>query len=150
MPTDRRAKERRRAAILAILEVDSSIGEQQELVERLAEMGIPSTQSSVSRDLKALGVVRAGGCYTLPSRSEGDSLFTELLPFIMSARAAGPHMTIIKTFPGAGPLVAQGIEAAAWMEVVGTVGGSDSVLALTDGAFGQRVLLGRLKRYMGP
>ena len=93
------------------LEVDSSIEQQQELVERLWEMGIPSTQSSVSRDLKALGIVRAGGCYTVPGRSEEESLFKGLLPYVMEARPAGHHMTFIKTFPGAGPLVAKGITA---------------------------------------
>lgn len=148
MPTDRRAQERRREAILAILEVDSWIGQQQDLVDRLGEMGIPATQSSVSRDLKALGVVWAGGCYAFPSKAAEESLFRRLLDYVFSVKPVGHHMTLIKTYPGAGPLVAKEIEAAGWPEVAGTVAGHDSALILTETALGQKRLTARLRRYL--
>lgn len=147
MPTDRQAQERRRQMILAILEVEPSIGQQQELVERLAEMGIPATQSSISRDLKALGVVRVGDAYRIPRKSEEESWFKGLLGYVIDFRPAGPHMTLIKAFPGAGPLVARVVESSGWEEVVGTVAGHDSALVLTATAFDQKLLLARLKKH---
>src|ERR1700731_5423337 len=49
------------------------IGTQEELTRLLERAGLPATQSSVSRDLEELGVVKHRGFYTLPKAPDGAS-----------------------------------------------------------------------------
>ncbi|HXO41533.1 MAG TPA: hypothetical protein VN999_08805, partial [Thermoanaerobaculia bacterium] len=62
MPTDRELREARQRAIRALL-ARSPVANQAELVAELRRQGIAATQSSVSRDLRDLGVARVGGRY---------------------------------------------------------------------------------------
>ncbi len=150
MPGKRDARERRREAILEILKGNEEIGQQRDLVEKLRKRGIAATQSSVSRDLNELGVIRIGDHYILPDWMGYVSPFQKVLEYIEAVKPAGPYQTLLVTKPGAGTLVAQAIDASAWDDVVGTVAGINSVLVLTDGGFDQKLLYLRLKRYLAP
>src|SRR5512138_1812522 len=55
----------RRAAILRILR-ETTVRNQEELVKALRKHGFDATQSSVSRDLRELGVAKAGDHYIVP------------------------------------------------------------------------------------
>ena len=57
----------RRGAIVRILR-DGLVRKQQDLVRLLKKAGMEATQSSISRDLRDLGVLKASGRYVLPSR----------------------------------------------------------------------------------
>ncbi|MGH7487126.1 MAG: arginine repressor [bacterium] len=152
MPADREAQERRQQAILEILRENQGIEEQKDLVEKLREMGIQATQSSVSRDLRALGAVRSKGHYMIPSwdeeEEEKESPFRRVVEFILEVKPAGPYQTLLVTEPGAGRLVGQALDSAQWEDVVGTLAGDNSVLILTDHAFSQKLLFERLKYYL--
>ena len=54
----------RRAAIVRIIR-ETTVRNQEELVKALHKQGIEATQSSVSRDLRELGVAKAGDHYIL-------------------------------------------------------------------------------------
>lgn len=149
MPAKRDAQERRREAILEILRGDEEIGQQREIVELLRQRGISATQSSVSRDLQELGVIRLGDHYILPDWMGVVSPFEKVAEFVQEVKPAGPYQTLLVTKPGAGGVVAQAIDSSAWDDVVGTVAGINSVLVLTDGGFDQKLLFARLKRYLG-
>src|SRR3954468_3175025 len=102
MPADRAGQERRKEAIQEILRKDQGIEEQKDLVEKLREMGIQATQSSVSRDLRDLGAVRSKGYYMIPSWSdEEESPFRRVTDFIRSVKPAGPYQILLVTDPGA-------------------------------------------------
>ena len=58
MPSSREVQEKRRMGIMKILKGDEPVSQQKEIVQKLLEMGIPATQSSVSRDLAELGALR--------------------------------------------------------------------------------------------
>jgi len=150
MPADRAAQERRKEAIQEILRKDQGIEEQKDLVERLREMGIQATQSSVSRDLRDLGAVRSKGYYMIPSweEEEEESPFRKVVDFILEVKPAGPYQTLLITEPGAASLVAHAIDLGKWEDVVGTLAGDNSVLILTDHAFDQKLVFERLKYYM--
>ncbi len=150
MPADREAQKRRKEAILEILKKDQGIEEQKDLVERLLEMGIPATQSSVSRDLRDLGAVRSKGHYMIPSweEEEEESPFRKVIGFILEVKPAGPYQTLLVTEPGAASLVAHAIDLGQWEDVVGTLAGDNSVLILTDHGFSQKLVFERLKYYM--
>src|SRR5882762_2785191 len=58
-------KSARQRKILSLIQA-KPIGTQAELKAHLERAGVPATQSSVSRDLEELGVLKHNGHYTLP------------------------------------------------------------------------------------
>ena len=81
----------RRGAIVRILR-EGLVRKQQDLVRLLRKAGLDATQSSISRDLRDLGVLKASGRYVLPpdevTRANGD--FGTLAQFVRQLRRAGP------------------------------------------------------------
>ena len=142
---DREFQRQRQLVIREIL-MEGEPKDQREIVEKLRERGIPSTQPSVSRDLKELGAVRHEGRYYIPSWAEraDESPFRRVLPLIRSIRTAGPYQMLIQTMDGAGSAVAAAIDASGWEDLVGTVSGHSSVLLLTEHKFHQDLLIHRL------
>jgi transcriptional regulator of arginine metabolism len=136
----------RRGAILRILR-SGLVGKQADLVRLLKKEGHAVTQSSVSRDLRDLGVLKARGRYVLPadevSRANGD--FGTLTQFVRELRSAGPSITVLRTTIGAAQSVAVAIDKAQWPEVAGTLSGDDTIFIATANARGQQELLGRLR-----
>jgi len=144
MPSEIEVKEQRQKAIEAIVR-RSAVRRQEELVERLAERGIEATQSSVSRDLRELGVAKIAGRYVLPAAAPGaPEALDELAHALRAARPAGPHLTVVLTLTGAAPTVGLALDRAGWKEIVGTVAGDDTVFVATAGAREQTRILHRL------
>jgi transcriptional regulator of arginine metabolism len=141
---------RRQEALLEILMDRRNIGSQTELQELLRERGIEATQSSVSRDLKDLGIKRVKGRYVLPPwRSVGEGDFKQVVGFVQSGVPAGPNLVVIVTSPSAARVVAWAIDSAGWPEVRGTVAGEDTLFVAVDDAEDQSTFLNRLKEYVG-
>lgn len=150
MPADPKILAERREAIVKILKEEKHPIEQQaDLVEILRLRGIQATQSSVSRDLKALGVVRVKGYYELPEWAEEghESPFDAVAHFVQWVKPVNPCHILLVTRKGAGHLVNQALEDSGWDELLGTVAGVNSVLVLTDNTIEQRMFYERLKRY---
>ena len=103
----------RRGAILRILR-SGLVRKQADLVRLLKKEGHEVTQSSVSRDLRDLGVFKARGRYVLPpdevTRANGD--FGTLAQFVRELRSAGPSITVLRTTIGAAQSVAVAIDKA--------------------------------------
>jgi len=135
----------RRAAIVRLLR-GGVVRTQDDLVRLLRGDGHDVTQSSISRDLRELGVLKAGGRYALPpdeiSRSNGD--FGALAQFVREIRTAGPSITVIRTTIGAAQSVAVAIDRAAWPEVAGTISGDDTIFVATAHGREQAALVKRL------
>ncbi len=121
-------KEQRQKKILSLIRV-KRIGTQEELSEHLERSGVPATQSSVSRDLVELGIVKLNGHYTVPKAQKGAAArgVLELLP-------AGDALVVARCEPGLASAVAVEIDRAGVGEIVGTLAGEDTVfIAVTDG-----------------
>jgi transcriptional regulator of arginine metabolism len=122
---------------------------QSELVGLLRKQGHEVTQSSVSRDLRELGVLKASGRYVLPpdevERATRD--FRALVQFVRQIRLAGPSLTVIKTTIGAAQSVAVAIDRAEWPEVVGTISGDDTIFVATETGRAQSRLVDRLRSH---
>lgn len=146
MATDLNNQTLRRAALVRILR-QSPVGRQAELVRLLRREGFEATQSSVSRDLRDLGVAKAADRYLLPEVEDAlsPSHFESVRTFVKSCRGAGPTLTVIRTTSGAAQSVALAIDKARWTEVVGTLAGDDTIFIACDSARGQRRLLERLR-----
>ncbi len=120
---------------------------QEDLVRLLREEGYEVTQSSISRDLRDLGVLKASGRYVLPpdevSRTHGD--FAMLAQFVRGLKRAGPSLTVLRTTIGAAQSVAVAIDRAEWPEVAGTLSGDDTIFIATASERAQDQLIGRLQ-----
>ena len=134
----------RREALRRIIS-RSPVGRQQDLVRLLGKAGHPATQSSVSRDLRELGVAKQGDRYVLPGESvPALDDFATVAAFVRDWRPAGPCLTVIRTTAGAAQSVAIVLDRADWPDVVGTLSGDDTIFVATTGAAAQRRLLARL------
>jgi transcriptional regulator of arginine metabolism len=103
------------------------IGTQEVLRAQLERAGVPATQSSVSRDLEELGVVKHHGRYALP-HANGD-----LTRGLLSLDIAGEALIVARCLPGRASSVAVEIDDAALAEIVGTLAGEDTIfIAVRD------------------
>ena len=136
----------RRGAIVRILRA-APVRRQRELVRLLKKAGVEATQSSISRDLRDLGVLKASGRYVLPpdevTHANGD--FGTLAQFVRQLRRAGPCITVLRTTIGAAQSVAVAIDRAEWAEVAGTLSGDDTIFIATASARAQGELVARLR-----
>lgn len=107
---------------------------QQQVVELLATRGVNVTQATVSRDLERLGAlrVRRNGhmVYALPepvdTRDPRDGLREACSLVIAIDQSA--NLCVLRTAPANAMPVARAFDQAGLDEVVGTIGGDDTVL----------------------
>src|SRR5215217_8823308 len=113
-------KRERQQKILSLIQA-RLVGTQEDLRALLERAGVPATQSSVSRDLEELGVVKHHGHYTLP-RTNGTAARG-----LLSLDQAGESLVIARTVPGLASAVAVEIDASGMEELVGTIAGEDTI-----------------------
>ena len=123
-----------------ILEVISSrsIGRQEDLGTALREVGVHTTQSTLSKDIRELGIVKvssAGGFRYQPSgqipmpRQPLNLLAREISDFVTGMDGAG-NTLVVKTITGHAQGVCESIDQAGWEEVVGTIAGENTIFVL--------------------
>src|SRR3954447_21440841 len=120
MPIDREYQDRRRRAIIEMLGA-RPMTRQIEIGRALRKMGFKVTQSNISRDLQALGIVRREGIYRLPAPQGDETSIGKMEEFIRRVRSAGPYMLVFDTNPGMAKAVAVALKNAAWPEVRGVM-----------------------------
>ena len=108
---------------------------QQWLADLLRKEGVEATQSTLSKDIKDLGLVKApdedgGVYYCVPTQvappNRQDVLRRELADFMIACERAG-SLLVIKTTAGNASGVCAAIDGAKWPEPVGTVAGDDTI-----------------------
>lgn len=116
---------------------------QTELATLLAENGIDVTQATLSRDLDELGAVKLRGAdggaavYVIPEDGSpvravqgGTSRLSRLLAELLVSAEGSGNLTVLRTPPGAAQFLASAIDRAALPEVVGSIGGDDTVMVV--------------------
>jgi transcriptional regulator of arginine metabolism len=135
----------RREAILRLLR-GTDVRRQSQLTQLLKQSGHAVTQSSVSRDLRDLGVHKAAGRYLPPpdeiAHANGD--FHAVSRFVREIKTAGATLIVLKTSVGAAGSVAVAVDKAEWPEVVGTISGDDTIFIAVADAHAQRRAVERL------
>ncbi len=146
--TDEQSDRRR---VLVKLLTGNQIVRQSELVELLRREGFNATQSSISRDLRDLGVSKSKSGYQLPSPANQDQEreLKLLAEYIRAIRAAGPNLIVIATAAGAAQRVALTLDRTQWPDIVGTLSGDDTIFIATAASAPQRRLLARLREAFG-
>jgi transcriptional regulator of arginine metabolism len=101
----------------------------------LSEGGIEVNQATLSRDLRALGVVKQrdeGGelRYVEPAVPQADSIaFTNLQAFVHDVLCSG-NLMVVKTRVGGAQPVALAMDQLGVDGIIGTVAGDDTVLGV--------------------
>lgn len=146
MPTATSEQQQARRAAIARLLSERLISRQSELVRLLRSKGFEATQSSVSRDLKEMGVAKhASHGYRLPDTEQADPRsLGPVAEFVRDLQPAGPNLLVLTTAIGAAQRVALTLDRLHWPEVVGTLSGDDTIFIATSNAANQRRLRARL------
>ncbi len=149
MPNNAQLQAERRDTIRELLLVGPA-ATQQALVDALTRRGLDATQSSVSRDLKGLGAVKTPQGYELPSADvTGDDEIAKVADLLLELKPAGPNLLVIKTAIGAAQRVALALDRSGWPEIVGNVGGDDTILVATTNATAQHKVITRINMLCG-
>ncbi len=145
MPTTNEQAERRQT--IRELLADRPAETQQSLVDALVSRGLVATQSSVSRDLRELGAIKTARGYELPTdAASNDDQFAGVAELLRDIRPAGPNLLVIHTGIGAAQRVALALDRCEWPEMVGNIGGDDTVFVATESAAKQKHLIARIER----
>ncbi len=134
----------RQGQILKVIR-NKGIYTQDELGRELSRLGIQSTQVTLSRDMRELGLVKtAEGYRQLQTESAGPDLATVANEFLLDIRVA-QNLVVLRTSPGNANSLAIALDRKNLEEVVGTIAGDDTVLVITTdnktaGSFRERML----------
>jgi transcriptional regulator of arginine metabolism len=107
---------------------------QEQLREILFERGFDVTQATLSRDIRELRLVKipdpeGGTYYTLPPESwDQRPPIARLLPTLYIGAEGTGNLIIVRTLAGGAQAVAEALDWEEWPEVMGTLGGDDSIL----------------------
>jgi transcriptional regulator of arginine metabolism len=146
MPNSTQEQTQRRDVIRQLL-LDAPADTQQALVDELTARGMHATQSSVSRDLKDLGAIKTARGYELPQADDaGRDAFAGVAEFVRAVLPAGSNLVVIKTAIGTAQRVALALDRSDWPEMVGNIGGDDTVFVAVDSAAAQKMLISRIER----
>lgn len=133
-------KKERQDAIIKIV-TSENIETQNQLIDALAMRGIESTQATLSRDIKALQLVKeltANGVYRYTINEHrgtvdhGDRL-KAIFKESVTSFATAQNMVVVKTLPGLAPAACSAIDSMGIENLVGTIAGDDTgFLAMSD------------------
>jgi transcriptional regulator of arginine metabolism len=126
----------RHAKILEIIE-KSVIETQEEIAEKLKELGFDVTQATVSRDIKELRLIKVmteDGRYKYAPFTQSENTISNKLLNIFSESFVSSdyanNIVILKTLPGMAQACASAIDSLKWTEIVGTIAGDDTVMII--------------------
>ncbi len=144
-------RRQRHLKILELIETHA-IHTQEELADALAREGWEVTQSSVSRDITALKLVKADGAYhraatVKPHRREPDE--QRIVEGVLAWSPAGDSLIVLHTPPGEANRVGVALDRLAWPEVLGNISGDDTIFLATKDSVGQRQVMRRVAGLVG-
>ncbi len=140
--------EKRREAIRELLS-QRPAETQASLVAALTASGYTATQSSVSRDLRDLGAIKTSAGYALQQPdNDAAQQISEVAGLLRGTETAGPNLLVVKTAIGAAQRVALALDRSDWPEVIGNIGGDDTVFVATKSATSQKNLIRKIEQQL--
>lgn len=139
-------KSRRQEKIIELI-CQESIDTQNALADALRAAGFASTQATISRDIRELGLVKEMGSdgryrYIAPRQAStvgySERLRTIFKESVTSIEAA-QNMVVLKTLPGLASAACSAIDDMAYPDLLGTLAGDDTAfIAMRDAATAER------------
>jgi transcriptional regulator of arginine metabolism len=135
-------KQERQKRILNLIRA-RPIATQEALRAQLERSGVPATQSSVSRDLEELGVIKHHGRYAFP-HANGDATRG-----LLDLDVAGDVLIVARCLPGRASAVAVEVDDAAIPQIVGTLAGEDTIFIAVRDQKAQRPVMKKIWELFG-
>jgi transcriptional regulator of arginine metabolism len=125
-----------------------AISTQEELASELKKLGVNTTQVTLSRDIRELGLVKTPDGYRqIAPQSIGPDFSTIVAEFLQDVRVA-QNLLVLKTPPAHANTLAVALDQEEWPEVVGTIAGDDTVLVIAPDVQTAHALQGKLLGYL--
>ncbi len=131
-------KERRQRKIRELVE-SGNISSQSDLTALLSKAGFTVNQSSVSRDLDEIGVIKSHGFYALPKADRGLQNFG-----LSSLETAGENLIVAKCEAGLASAMCVRIDNTKMAEIVGTIAGEDTIFIAVKNAKSQKAVMKKI------
>jgi transcriptional regulator of arginine metabolism len=144
------AKLRRQNRIREILN-DYTIANQDDLSLKLKEEGFSVTQATLSRDFAELGVIKTianGGIRYILDPKETGKQIARLIGYEIMSVDHNESIIVVRTIAGRAQGVAHFIDRLNKKEIIGTVGGDDTVLVIPDSTNNISVIVNMIKKMM--
>jgi transcriptional regulator of arginine metabolism len=126
------------------------VGSQEELRRRLYRRGHRVTQATLSRDIHELRLVKTADGYKFPQGEVPDAFLPSIerliREFVYEVRTA-KNLVVVKTSAGSAQPVSAAIDGEEWEEVVGTIGGDDTILVIAPDNERAEKLTQRIRGY---
>lgn len=144
-------KKNRHFHILKLIE-SVNVESQQAMLDELDSQNIEISQSTLSKDLKELGIIKIRGKegrfrFVQTKEREifhvGLMLKKELLDFLTDSVLV-QNFVVLKTVSGNASGLAKCMDEIGWKEVVGTVAGDDTILVITQNELDAKAVMSRL------
>lgn len=131
----------RQSLVLELVDREA-ITSQEQLREQLRSRGIEITQATLSRDIRDLGLVKAAadGAYKRPQAAEAAAPGPDATAVLRRAVAGSlkkfdvvQQLVVLRTESAQAHPLAEAIDRARLAEVVGTIGGENTILVICRG-----------------
>lgn len=147
-------KRERQSAILEIVH-SRLVSSQEDLRKLLLHRGWDVTQATLSRDLRELRLARVptpeGARYAVTAGTIEESrvALETLLPQLFLRIDGVSEMIVLRTVPGGAQPIAAALDGEAWPDILGTIGGDDTILIVCRSGVARDRVLRRLKSLAG-
>jgi transcriptional regulator of arginine metabolism len=147
-------KRERHATILEVIDT-RMVSSQEDLRKLMLQRGWDVTQATLSRDLRELRVARVptpeGARYGVTDGSieESRAALETLLPQLFLRIDAVSEMLVLRLVPGGAQPIAAALDGERWSDVLGTVGGDDTILVICRSVAARDRVMKRLKSIAG-
>lgn len=121
-----------------------NIPTQESLSELLEGAGFSVNQSSISRDLDELGIIKVNGFYSLPQIEQKGNAFG-----FSGLETAGDSLVVVRCEPGLAAAAAVAIDRGKVAEIVGTIAGDDTIFVAVKGKHEQKAVVRHIRRLLG-
>jgi transcriptional regulator of arginine metabolism len=149
-------KSGRHEAILRAV-AEGVVRTQEELRRKVAALGYPVDQGTLSRDVRELGLVKVPGQdgegthYALPRAPGAPPTSDPAAAVARFARGAdwSGNLVVVATDAGNASPLGIALDRLGWKEILGTVAGDDTLLVVVREGFRARAVAERLKALAG-
>lgn len=140
-----------------ILEIVNArvVSSQEDLRKLLLQRGWDVTQATLSRDLRELRLARVptpeGARYAITDGTieESRAALDTLLPQLFLRIEGVSEMIILRTVPGGAQPIAAALDGEGWSDILGTVGGDDTILIICRSVAARERTTRRLRSMAG-
>lgn len=108
---------------------------QEDLARELHEsFGIKTTQVTLSRDIRELGLLKTQAGYRQVGTAAGGPDLRGVASELLRDARVAQNLVVLRTSPGNANALAAALDKEEWPEVVGTIAGDDTILVVAPDA----------------